>query len=118
MVLENRHEYRKQDPWWRDQVGEIKWASTATKMAFYHQKSPDESTVGENETIADATDVTLRLTKTKDHYGLRFHLKSAEVTLPHDFHMAAAINELLKQEDHVSKWFKKEYVIAKRKFNF
>ena len=56
--------------------------------------------------------------KTKDKISLVFHFKQADINLPHDFHLAGAINEMVKQEEHVTKWFKKEYLIAKRKFNF
>ena len=118
LVLENKHEYDYKDPWWRDQVGEIKWGSAATKAALYHQKGVDESATGPSQTIADAENLTLQLVKNKDKISLIFHFKQADINLPHDFHLAGAINEMIKQEEHVTKWFKKEYLIAKRKFNF
>ena len=68
--------------------------------------------------IADAENLTLHLTKTKDKISLIFHFRQVDFNLPFDFHFAGAINEMIKQEEHVTKWFKKEYLIAKRKFNF
>ena len=49
---------------------------------------------------------------------MQFHFKTCDLNLPHDFAMASAIGEMIKQEEHVAKWFKKEYLIAKRQFGF
>ena len=118
-VLDNKHEYNKEDIWWRDQIGLVKSSHTASSAALYHRKNPDEKTIGDNEIIADAKNaLVLHITWGKEHKSFRFHFKSCEITMPYGFHLAAAINEMIKQEEHVSKWFKKEYLIAKRKYNF
>ena len=49
--------------------------SAATKAALYHQKGIDESANGPSQTIAEAENLTLQITKTKEKISLSFHFK-------------------------------------------
>ena len=89
-------------------MGVVKSKHQATKAAIYHRKNEDvrpvgdyskvfKPTMGENQIIADANNLSLTIDRKKDdHIGLRFHFKDCEINLPHDFHIAAAINEMIK----------------------
>jgi hypothetical protein len=88
-----------------DQSQTMKMAYCSSRGQWIHRYVELSS----DQSIIESQELELHFTRSKQHQEIVFNFKKTEANLPHNYHFAAGINEIMKQVTHAGQWFRKEY---------